>query len=266
MSKNTTSTTNIALGLELIHIPPARKRKLHPGKVRELAESMRAQGQLQPIIVRPLEGGGGYELVAGWHRYEAGKKLRWKSIRATVLEGLSADQAELVEIDENLVRSELSSIEHDLHVARRKELYEKLHPDTKKGATGKGRQKSYDATSNGPAPAFIDDAAQKTGKHRATIARAAARGAALAQIPNATDAIGTSLDKPGEVEALMQLSPDKQQTLINVRSQARRSAPKRRSMRGGGGVSPKRTPPRPQRRPNLPPSWSTSVRLRSLIG
>lgn len=50
-----------------------------------------------------------------------------------------------------------------MHITRRKELYEKLHPETQKGATGKGRPKK--------SLAFIDDAAKKTGKNRSTIAR-----------------------------------------------------------------------------------------------
>ena len=46
------------------------------------------------------------------------------------------------------------------------------------------------------------------------MARSAARGAALTVIPNATDAVGTSLDAPGEVEALKNLPPDVQRGLI----------------------------------------------------
>ena len=71
--------------------------------------------------------------------------------------GRRADQAE---IDENLIRADLTPAENALHTARRKELYEKLHPETKKGATGKYRKKSQvSQVGTSEANAFIDDAA-----------------------------------------------------------------------------------------------------------
>ena len=82
-------------------------------------------GQLQPIIVRP-RGDTGFWLVAGRHRLEAAKRLKWPMIRALVLE--NADEAELAEIDENLIRADLSPAERALHVSRRKDLYEKVAP------------------------------------------------------------------------------------------------------------------------------------------
>jgi hypothetical protein len=94
-----------------------------------------------------------------------------------------------IEIDENLIRADLSPAERALHIDARKALYEKLHPETKKGATGSGgkKNKSHDETSNNtadepnePADAFIDDTAKKTGKSRATTARDAKRGKANA--------------------------------------------------------------------------------------
>jgi hypothetical protein len=55
--------------------------------------------------------------------------------------GAKADGAELAEIDENLIHIDLTPAERAMHITRRKELYEKLHPETQKGATGKGRPK-----------------------------------------------------------------------------------------------------------------------------
>ena len=49
---------------------------------------MTDQGLLQPIVVRSLEGGG-YLLVAGLHRFEAAKKLKWKTISCTVFDDIS---------------------------------------------------------------------------------------------------------------------------------------------------------------------------------
>ena len=75
------------------------------------------------------------------HRLAAAKTLQWESIWATVLEGLNADRAALAEIDENLARADLSPAERAAHQYARKELYERLHPQTRKGSAG-GRAKS----------------------------------------------------------------------------------------------------------------------------
>src|SRR6478672_12882040 len=131
-----------------IGIKADRPRALRPDAVNELMASMKINGLLQPIVLRPAETTG-YWLVAGLHRLEAARKLKWESIAATIFEGMDADQAELAEIDENLIRADLSPIERALHVARRKELYEIKHPETKKGATGRsGKNKSKNRTSS----------------------------------------------------------------------------------------------------------------------
>src|SRR3954471_2556962 len=75
-----------------IIVPPKRLRALRPGVVAQLADSMKAQGQLQPIVLRASEATG-YYLVAGMHRLAAAKTLPCDSIWATVLEGLNADRA-----------------------------------------------------------------------------------------------------------------------------------------------------------------------------
>src|SRR3954470_16352006 len=97
-----------------IIVPPKRLRALRPGVVAQLADSMKAQGQLQPIVLRPSEASG-YYLVAGMHRLAAAKTLPLESIWATVLEGLNADLAALAEIDENLARADLSPRASPIH-------------------------------------------------------------------------------------------------------------------------------------------------------
>jgi hypothetical protein len=207
----TTSNTNIGLSLDSIHVPAERKRKLRPETVRELGESMGAQGQLQSIIVRPREEGG-YWLVVGLHRVEAGKKLRWKSIRATVLD-LSDDQAELVEIDENLIRADLTPAERAMHIARRKKLYEKAHPETKHGAgpgAGKGRGKQSRQNGDTANSRFTKDAANNTGKSERWVQRDVERGKKISVLDEIK---GTCLDKKGELDALVKLPADEQRAL-----------------------------------------------------
>jgi hypothetical protein len=121
------------IGLSGIAVPPPRMRGLQPNKVDEIAESIRERGLLQPIIIRPCEGTG-YLLIAGRHRLEAVRKLKHNSIECRILEALSADEALVAEIDENLMRADLTPSERAAHHAKRKELYLKLHPDICYGA------------------------------------------------------------------------------------------------------------------------------------
>jgi ParB family chromosome partitioning protein len=129
-----TKTINVKLGD--INVAADRLRALNPDRVAEIADSMRNR-LLQPIVLRTGRGNG-YHLVAGRHRLEAAKLLKWPSIRAVVFEGMKANAAELAEIDENLVRFELSPAERSMHVARRKELYEELPRDEGEGCWRQG--------------------------------------------------------------------------------------------------------------------------------
>jgi ParB-like chromosome segregation protein Spo0J len=128
------------LGLSGIAISP-RRRALRPDAVDSLAASMKEIGLIHPITVRPAEGLG-FCLITGRHRYEGAKLLKWKSIPAIVLEGLDADEAELREIDENLIRADLTDAERAAHHARRQQLHQQKHPETKHGGDRKGKKSS----------------------------------------------------------------------------------------------------------------------------
>ena len=147
-----------------IVVPPDRMRQLRPEKVNEIAESIAARGQLQAIIVQPQDSG--YVLAAGRHRLEARRQLGHAEIECRVLDGLSADEALIVEIDENLARADLTPSERAAHHAKRKALYLKLHPETKHGgAPGKagGGKKAKDAK----LASFVNDTAKKAERQNA---------------------------------------------------------------------------------------------------
>ena len=78
----------------------------------ELAESIRAQGVLQPILVRPTgaAGEGKYEIVAGERRWRASQLAGQKTIPAMVRE-MSAEQALAIALIENLQREDLNPME-----------------------------------------------------------------------------------------------------------------------------------------------------------
>jgi len=133
--------------------------------VDELAKSIKEIGLLNPITITK-----DYRLVAGYHRLTACKKLGWTTIPANVVDMDKID-AELAEIDENLIRNELTVLERTEHLKRRKELYEMKYPETKQGqAQALGmHQKLGHNVSTPSVPTFVEDTVKKTGRGRQTI-------------------------------------------------------------------------------------------------
>jgi ParB family chromosome partitioning protein len=74
----------------------------------DLVESIRAEGLLQPIVVRPV--GDRFQLIAGERRWRAFQKLAIKTIPARVMTSSDASSASLALI-ENLQRADLNPIE-----------------------------------------------------------------------------------------------------------------------------------------------------------
>jgi len=98
-----------SIKIDLIDRPVKISREvIDPEKVRELAESIRESGLLQPVLLRPSNGR--YEMVAGDRRYLAHKLLNLKEINAIVRE---LDDRETVVIRgiENLQRVDLTPSE-----------------------------------------------------------------------------------------------------------------------------------------------------------
>jgi ParB/RepB/Spo0J family partition protein len=86
-----------------------RRIRANDPAVKELAESIKCQGLLQPVIVRPAEAGK-FELLAGRRRFEATKLLKGKTILAICKD---VDDQTALEITclENLQRNNLTPIE-----------------------------------------------------------------------------------------------------------------------------------------------------------
>lgn len=88
-----------------------------------------------------------------------------------------------------------------MHIAERKRLYEEVHPETKHGKVGNGREKSRQV-GDSTADRFTADAVEKTGRSERTIQRDAARGS---KIESLEKVVGTSLDNGNELDALAKL-------------------------------------------------------------
>ncbi len=96
------------------------RRRVDETKVRELADSIRRIGLLNPITVTPEK-----KLVAGEHRLEACRLLGWTEIETHVLQG-DEQLRRLAEIDENLVRNDLDPISVGELAIKRDEILEAL--------------------------------------------------------------------------------------------------------------------------------------------
>jgi ParB family chromosome partitioning protein len=85
------------------------RRRLDPERIEELAESVRAQGIVQPIVVRPRPDGG-YELIAGERRWRAARKAGLATVPALVRPSDDRDSL-LLALVENVAREDLSPVD-----------------------------------------------------------------------------------------------------------------------------------------------------------
>ena len=107
----------VAAGDELVQLPigavrpnPRQPRaRFEPEAIEELAESIRVQGIVQPVLVRP-DGEGGYELIAGERRWRAARAAGLATIPGLLREADDRD-ALLLALVENVAREDLSPIE-----------------------------------------------------------------------------------------------------------------------------------------------------------
>jgi ParB family transcriptional regulator, chromosome partitioning protein len=85
------------------------RRRFEPEATAGLAESIRRQGLLQPVVVRP-QPDGGYELIAGERRWRAAKDAGIEVVPALVREADDRDSL-LLALVENVAREQLSAVE-----------------------------------------------------------------------------------------------------------------------------------------------------------
>lgn len=104
-------------GLRQLPVSLIRPNRLQPRKefapsdLADLESSIRANGLLQPVTVRTVDGG--YELIAGERRFRAIQRLGWSEVPAIVRDARDVDdQASLtLALVENLQRADLNPIE-----------------------------------------------------------------------------------------------------------------------------------------------------------
>jgi ParB family chromosome partitioning protein len=107
----------------------------------ELAESIKAQGVVQPIVVRPVQSGVGgeteYEIVAGERRWRAAQMAGLQTIPAVVRD-IPDESAVAVALIENIQREDLNPIEEARSLHRLIEEFGLTHSDAA-DAVGRSR-------------------------------------------------------------------------------------------------------------------------------
>lgn len=162
------------------------RRDTNPEGLEDLASSIRAQGVIQPIIVRQLMSGR-YEIIAGERRWRASQIAGLREIPAIVRD-IPDEAAVAIALIENIQRENLNSIEEAMALQRLLEEFSMTHSEV----------------------------ADAVGKSRASVTN-------LLRLLTLTDEVKTMLEhgdiEMGHARALLSLTPDFQidaaQTIVN---------------------------------------------------
>ena len=138
----------------------------------ELAESIRLQGVLQPILVRRLHDG--YELIAGERRWRAARLAGLTAVPAVVRSDASNDDQLVLGLIENLQRADLDPIEEARGLRRLTEEFGLTH----------------------------EEVAQRIGKHRVSVTQSLRL---LGSCPAVQSAVGSGVITAGHARALVAL-------------------------------------------------------------
>lgn len=159
------------------------RRDMHPEALEELAESIKSQGVMQPIVVRQI-GVDKYEIVAGERRWRATQLAGLESIPA-IIRDIPDEAAIAMALIENIQREDLNPIEEAVALKRLQDEFELTHQEV----------------------------AQAVGKSRTTVTN-------LLRLIALTDEVKTLLEhgdlEMGHARALLTLSPEDQRAIART--------------------------------------------------
>lgn len=173
------NSTSGAVKLSLMEIEPNKeqaRKQFDDDALSELADSIAQHGVLQPLLVRPMIGGG-YQLVAGERRWRASRIAGLTQVPVIIKE-LSDTEAAVISLIENLQREDLNPVEEAFGFA--------------------SLMKDFNLTQ--------EEAAQKVGKSRPAVANALR----LLKLPEAVlNMVRENKLSAGHARALASLSDEK---------------------------------------------------------
>lgn len=140
---NTTDYNNSTAKISIVYLSKVKPSNFNPRKtfrdadLTELAESIKAQGVLQPIMVRPI--GTEYEIIYGERRYRA-SLLAGVDVIPVIIKDIDDNTAMEYALTENVQRQDVSPIEE---ATAYKSLIENNHYDTAQLMQKFGKSESY---------------------------------------------------------------------------------------------------------------------------
>lgn len=213
----------------------SRLRPVSEAGVESLIASVAETGVMKDAIHVRKKKDGTLVLLAGAHRLEMARRLGWDEIEAKVWTDVTDDWARLIEIDDNLAGAEMNALDTAVFLATRKEVYERLHPETKATAF-KGNQHTGKLASD--IVSFATSTAEKFGVSRRHVERMIAAGTAL--VPHQVHALRTA-PRPVALKDLTEIAratPTERYGMVErlATGQAKSAAEARRALRAGDKI------------------------------
>lgn len=112
LDNSAVNNTSSAVTLNINDIEPNRdqpRKVFNEEALSELAESIRQNGVIQPLLVRP-RADGSYQLIAGERRYRASRMAGLREVPVTIRE-MTDEEADVFALIENLQREDLNPVE-----------------------------------------------------------------------------------------------------------------------------------------------------------
>lgn len=129
---------NRLVSLPITELKPGKyqpRQQFPQDKLEELADSIRSQGIIQPIVVRPVDGA--YEILAGERRWRAAKIAGLHDV-PVVIRAITDEQAMAMALIENIQRHDLNVVEQAQALQRLINEFDLTHDETAK-IVGKSR-------------------------------------------------------------------------------------------------------------------------------
>lgn len=156
-----------------------RLRPVSEAGVQSIMASIEEVGVMKDPVHLRRKKGGQLVLIAGGHRMEAARRLGWSEIEAKVWVDVTDDWSRMMEIDDNLAGAELTPLDTAIFLARRKEVYERLHPEAKAKNGAALAAARWDAADIVSVASFSKVTAEKFGIDERHVRRLVAAGSRL---------------------------------------------------------------------------------------